>query len=241
MAPVQQTIKYRTYLKEAVIEALRSVFVNHPDPNLTDTQVRLAYSLERANLAKSIIVRYYERSLQSAGVGHEEWQRVTDDGVTPELHQRFKHFLYKGDLEFEIVALAARDRDWMADALVNIIGMGETESYMQSFLNRVYNPNIGQEPESKTHAINLKTDDFTGTGDQEGRAPWLIEDVYVYRTSYRVEVFGEFYSRQVVGGTSYGMVTNIEVYPWMTDIDPMPNPNPEDPGPWVDLTGLIVE
>jgi hypothetical protein len=242
MATIQQTIRYRTYLKEAVIEALRTVFAQHPDSMIRNTKVNLAYSTERASYP-AIIVRYYERDISSAGVGHEEWERVSDEGVTPEIFQRFKHFLYRGDLELEIVTLSARDRDWLADAVVNVLGMADTESYMLAFLNRIYNPDIGQEPGSKTHAVNLRTDEFSGFGDQEGPVPWLVpeQDTIMYRTSYRIPVFGEFYSRQITGGQTYGKITAVEVYPYIAGLEDKPNPNPEDPNPWRTLDGFLVE
>jgi hypothetical protein len=236
----QLTIRYRTYLKEAVVEALRQVFANHPDPSFRNTQVRIGYAIERAQLSNSIIVRYLERSIRNAGIGHAEWELISEEGASPEIWQRFKHFLYTGDLEFEIVTLSSRDRDWLADAMVNIIGMADTESYMAAFLNRIYNPDVTTEPSSKTHAINLRSDDFSGGGDVEGPAPWMAEDVFVYRTSFRVPVFGEFYSRELGQGQTYGKVTSIEAYPYMEDFESVPDPNPEDPSPWVDLEGIEI-
>jgi hypothetical protein len=231
----QQTVAYKTYLKETLVEALRNVFVNHPDPTFRNTKVQLGYSLQRADLANTIVIRYYERFLRSAGVGHREWHNVSDD-VNP-AYQNLKHFLYKGDIEFEIVTLSARDRDWLSDALVTLIGMGETESYMQAFTNRVYYSNANLEPGSVAHFVNLQTEDFNGTGDTEGPAPWLAEenDVYVYRTGYRLPVFGEFYSRLIIG-TSYSKVEKVEIYPWMQDFETEPNPLPSPADvPWVSL------
>jgi hypothetical protein len=75
----QQTVAYKTYLKETLVEALRNVFVNHPDPTFRNTKVQLGYSLQRADLANTIVIRYYERFLRSAGVGHREWHNVSDD------------------------------------------------------------------------------------------------------------------------------------------------------------------
>ncbi len=229
----QSTVSYRTYLKEAIIEGLRSAFATHPDEYFRGIPVRLSYSRERADYP-IIIVRYYERYLRSAGVGHTEWIKISPEGL-PDRYQRFKHFFYGGDLDFEIVTLSAKDRDWLGDALVNIIGMSDTEAYMQGFLDRIYKPDGTGEPGSLRHFVNLKNEDFGGYGDQEGEAPWEPEqgDMYIYRTNYRVGVFGEFYSRQIEN-VDYGVVQAVETYPWMDGIEPRPNPNPEVPTPWIE-------
>lgn len=240
MALYQSTIRYRTYIKETMVEAMRLVFANHNDQFLRNTKVTVDLPMDRASFP-SVIVRFYERRIWNAGIGHYEWVRITPDGTQPELFQRFKHFLYTGDVEFAILGLSSKDRDFMADAIVNIIGMSDTESYMNAFYDRIYNADTSTEPGAKSHFINLKSDDFQGFGDQEELAPWMPEDVLVYRTSYRVPIFGEFYSRELTtGGTNYGKVTKVDVYPYMPPEETLPDPHPEDPAPWVTLDGNIV-
>lgn len=234
MPPYQQTIRYRTYIKETLVEGLRDVFDGHPDPLLLNTKVTPELPTDRASYP-AIIVRYYERGINNAGVGHHEWMLITPDGYEPRLYQKFKHFFYKGDIEFKILALSSKDRDFLADALVQTLGMGETETYSQGFAGRIYNADPDEEEHSKYHFLNLALDDFQGVGDQEGPAPWMEEDLLVYTTTYRVPIFGEFYSRLLTDQNNYGVVQKVELYPWIPDLETEPNPNPEDQSPWLSL------
>lgn len=233
----QQTVQYRTYIKRAVVQGLRSVFENHPDRFIKNTKVTIELPVDKSAYP-TILVRFYERYLRNAGVGHHEWIELSDsEGEGTGLYHRFKHFLYAGDVELEALALSSQDRDFLADALVQTIGMADTEPYSEGFLNRIYYPTIAEVPASKTHFLNLKTDDFNGFGDREMIAPWMPEDVLVYTTSYRIGAFGEFYSREIANGTEYGKVEKVELYPYVEDLEAEPNPNPEDPAPWISTNG----
>lgn len=235
----QQTIRYRTYIKETISEALRIVFTNHPDPLLRGVKIGPELPTDRASYP-AIIVRYFNRRLRNAGIGHHEWFLATPEGYEPKLYQKFKHFYYTGDIELKILAMSSKDRDFLADALVQTIGMADAETYTKAFINRVYNADPELEEQSKYHFINLATDEFQELGDQEGPAPWMEEDLLVYSATFRVPIFGEFYSRLLTDQTSYGFVTAVEIYPWIPDIEPEPNPDPDDPGEWVTGEDVIV-
>lgn len=230
--PYQQTVRYRTYIKETMTEALRRVFENHPDPLLSSTKITPELPTDEASFP-AVIVRYYNRSLRNAGIGHHEWFLATPVGYEPKLYQKFKHFMYSGDIEFKVLALSSKDRDFLADALVQTIGMAEAEAYTKAFLTRVYDSDQTAEPQSLYHFINLATDDFQELGDQEQSAPWMEEDLLVYSSTFRVPIFGEFYSRLLTDQTSYGFVQKVEVYPWIPVLQTEPNPNPGDPSPWL--------
>lgn len=232
MPTYQQTVRYRTYIKETMVESLRSVFTAHPDPLLRGTKVSVELPTDRSSFP-AVIVRYFNRNIRNAGVGHHEWMLATPEGYEPKLFQKFRHFMYAGDIELKILAMSSKDRDFLADALVQIIGMAEAETYSKAFLNRVYNANPVTEEQSKYHFVNLATDDFQELGDQEGPAPWMEEDLLVYSATFRVPIFGEFYSRLLTDQTSYGFVEKVEVYPWIEDIETEPNPNPEEENPWL--------
>lgn len=225
----QQTLQYRTYIKRTVVQALLSVFTQHPDRLIKDSKVSIELPTNRSEYP-TILVRFYERYLRNAGVGHNEWFELSDGS---NMWYRFKHFLYAGDIELEALALSSQDRDFLADALVQTVGMADTEPYMQGFLNRIYYPSVLDYPASKTHFLNLKTDDFNGFGDREALAPWMPEDVLVYSTSYRIGAFGEFYSRELTSAPGYGKVEKVELYPYIEDIEAEPNPNPGDPALWI--------
>lgn len=236
----QHTIRYRTYIKETLVEALRDVFDDHPDPLLESVKVTPELPMDRADYP-AIIVRYYNRRINNAGIAHHEWIKITEEGVEPELFQKFRHFMYAGDVEFKVLALSSKDRDFLADALVQTIGMAETEVYTKAFLNRVYESDVDDEPQSRYHFINLTTDEFSELGDQEAIAPWMEEDLLTYSATFRVPIFGEFYSRVLTDQPSYGKVTAVEVYPWIPDIEEEPDPNPEDPAPWLSGEDVVVD
>jgi hypothetical protein len=241
MPAYQSTIRYRTYIKETMVEALRQVFDGeHPDALLRNINVTPELPTTRSSFP-AIIIRYFNRSLHNAGVGHHEWFRVTPDGYEPKLFQKFRHFYYNGDVEFKVLALSSKDRDFLADALVQTIGMANAEEYTKAFIIRVYDSNQAAEPDSLYHFINLSTDEFQELGDQEQNAPWMEEDLLVYSATFRVPIFGEFYSRVLTDTTSYGFVEKVEVYPWIANIETEPNPNPNDPSPWLSSGDIVVE
>lgn len=240
MPDYQHTIRYRTYIKETMVEALRQVFANHPDPLLQTVKVTPELPTDEASFP-AIIVRYFNRSLRNAGIGHHEWFLVTPEGYEPKLYQKFKHFMYAGDIEFKILALSSKDRDFLADALVQTIGMADSETYTKAFLTRVYDSEQEAEPSSLYHFINISTDDFQELGDQESNAPWMEKDLLVYSASFRIPVFGEFYSRLLTDQTSYGLVEKVEAYPWIEDIEEEPNPDPDDPSPWLSSGDVVVD
>lgn len=230
----QQTIKYKTYIKETLVGAMQAVFSTHPDDILQRT-VHVSSNLpeERAEFP-AVLVRFYERDLHNLGVGHQEWLPVVDDTNTNTGEFiKFKHYAYSGDIEFGIFALSSPDRDLVGDSIVQTLTMGSTETYTSVFWNALYRPSLTTNPTAAEHFINLLNDRIQGYGESEEVAPWMPEDVLVYRSSYRIPIFGEFYSR-TPDLTPAGMVSAVSVYPYEKDLgDVPPDPNPNDHGPWV--------
>jgi hypothetical protein len=201
----EKTIRYKTYIKTALVESLRPVFNQHVDQKLQDTKVTIDFPKERQSFP-SVVVRFYEKEIFNAGVGHKE-QVVNEDGQI----LNFKHYFYKGDIELGIYTLSALDRDLVADTLVQTIAMGDLSSYTNQFFNRIYPPNSDEFPDSIGHFININSDKITGFGETQTSVPWDSEDDLVYNISYRVEVFGEFYS--LPPDLPYSYVTDVKLYP----------------------------
>lgn len=67
----EKTIKYKTYVKTALVEALQPVFTNHVDSKLQNTKVTIDMPKERQQYP-SVVIRFYEQQIENAGVGHEE-------------------------------------------------------------------------------------------------------------------------------------------------------------------------
>jgi hypothetical protein len=220
------TIRYKTYLKETMIEALRSVFEDHVDELLRKTKIDIDNPTDQESYP-AIIVRFYERSITNAGVGHEEFL-PTD--IEEKFWQKFRHSFYSGDIEFAVYALSSYDRDLIADSLVQILSMGDTEDYTSQFLGRIYDANAEEKPTSLEHFVNVNTDSIQGFGETQTTPPWGPEDVLVYQTSYRIGVWGEFYS--LTRPQTYVVIERAEQYPYLKEIEPVPDPNPEDPARW---------
>lgn len=232
----QNTIQYKTYVKETIVQATRAVFATHPDTIVRDnTNVGIDFSFEESKYP-SVIVRFYERQIRNAGLAHVE-HFPTDDTKTAWI--RYEHKLYNGDIEFAIYALSSYDRDIISDALVQMLTMASTEPYTNLFLDRIYNhASVTTETESGAfdpaydHMINLNTDQISGFGETQTQVPWLSEDQLLYQNSYRIGIFGEFYSRTPVN-TTFGLVEKVESYPYDPDAgDTKPDPNPDDPAVW---------
>jgi hypothetical protein len=241
------TIYYKTYLKQAIVEALQAVFAQHPDNLLRKTKVGIDFSLEEASFP-AVIVRFYERDIHNAGVGHIEWFEIEDN---PGQFHAFKHYLYSGDIEFAVYALSSYDRDLIADTLVEVLAMGDLSSWTNDLMDRIYHTSAQVDPKTVDHAINLNTDQIQGFGETQMLAPWGPEDTLLYQTAYRIAIRGEIYSR--VPNVQYSRVTEIEMFPYMP-VAGEEEPNPEwrgpdgvhgtsddqyDPAPWSD--GAVPE
>ena len=210
----EKTIKYKTYIKTALVEALRPVFEQHIDEKLRDTKVMIEFPKEKQSFP-SVVVKFYETEIRNAGVGHEETFEDADGKVW-----KFKHYFYNGDIELMINSLSALDRDLIGDTLVQTIAMGDLSAYTNNFFNRIYPPNPESVPDSAGHFININADKISGVGETTTKVPWNAEDDLVYNISYRTSVFGEFYS--LPPDMPYEYVSDVFLYPY-TDSEPTPS------------------
>lgn len=210
----EKTVKYKTYVKTALVEALRPVFNDHIDTKLQNTKVTIDMPKERQSFP-TVVVRFYESEIRNAGVGHEE--HFLDESNKA---WKFKHYFYKGQIELGIYTLSSLDRDLISDTLVQTIAMGELADYTNNFFNRIYPPNIDAVPDSAGHFININTDKIAGINETQTSVPWNSEDDLIYTTSYRVEVFGEFYS--LPENIPYELVSKVFLYPYVAGAEPVP-------------------
>lgn len=230
----QRTIHYKTYIKTALVEALSAVFGQHKDTHLKRTKIGIDFPRIEADYP-TIIIRLFERKIDNAGVGHEEWIKAEEgdqSGIQAGATFRFGHRFYWGDLEFAIKALSSYDRDLVSDSLVQTIGMGDLESYTNRFFDRIYpDESLNQYPDSIWHYINVNSDTISGFGENQAQTPWMSEDDLIYSVSYRCPVFGEFYS--VPPDAPVGLVRRVTQYPYVAGVDPVPTGDPNDGGIWV--------
>lgn len=227
----EQTIRYKTYVKQSLVEALRSVFSNHPDTLIRNTKISVDYPTSQARYP-TVIVRFHERDIQNAGVGHVEYI-LRDNSTT--IIDKFRHYLYHGDIEFAIFALSSKDRDLISDAVVQVLAMPDTATYTNSWINRLYFPADDTDgyDEAKWNYVNLNSDVISPFGETQTQQPWLSEDQLQYQTSYRVGIYGEFYSLPPVDDVTAanGVIEKVNVYPYIEDLEPVPE-GTNDPSPW---------
>lgn len=70
LIPVQ-TVLYKTWVKETLVEALKAVFADHPDSYLARANVTVDFPTEEVHYP-AVLVRFYERQINNAGVAHFE-------------------------------------------------------------------------------------------------------------------------------------------------------------------------
>lgn len=244
ITPISQ-IRYKTYLKKAFTQGLRPVFENHPDPLVATTKVTLEMPFTEQEYP-AVVIRFYERDFKNVGVAHVETIETKDsNGNFTGRFQKYRHYMYHGDIEFAVYALSTYDRDLVSDALVQMVTMGDTEIYTNALLARIYASNEISAPGSTSHFVNLNTDSFQGFGETAAPAPWGTEDKIVYSSSYRANISGEVYSR-TLPNVDYGKLQKIEMFPYITDLEPVPNPkwsgpdgiqgtsdDQDDSAPWI--------
>lgn len=223
----QSTLQYSTFVKRTVIEALQGAFKNHPDKTIAGTKVGINKSHETAEYP-SVIVKLYEREMPNAGVGHAEY--IQDPNSIIPQYIKYYHRLYKGDVEFAVYALSAVDRDVIRDGLVEVLAMQDVTTGGNAFIQRLYDQN-NDHPYGNWHYPVLNLDLITGYGEQETMPAWGPEDALLYQVTYRVPIFGEFYSNTPVAPTFYGPIEEVDVYPWIpgTDAEPTDPPLGGDP------------
>lgn len=230
----QQTITYKTYLKTAVTEAFRAVFQHHIDDLLAKTNVTIDFPRKESDYP-CLLIRFYEREINNMGVGHIEHIQVDGPDGQPLDSEGgvfdFKHYLYKGDIEYAIYGLSSLDRDLVADSVVQTLGMGSLEEYTNRFFERIYpDERRAEYPDSIWHMININTDLIKPVSENQEATPWLSEDDLIYRGGYRTPVFGEFYS--VPPDLPKQYVEKVLQFPYIGGLEEIPKGNVEDESFW---------
>lgn len=235
----QNTLQYSTFIKRAVVESLAAAFKNHPMPVVASSRVEIDFRHDRWQLP-GIIVKFYERTLPSAGVGHVEYLISPQDPnpSAPTMFVKYYHRMYEGDISFEIWAQSSVDRDLLRDALIEVLTMTDATTAGNAFLTRFYD-SLSSTPYGQWHFPVLMLDILTGYGEQQTLAPWRPEDMLVYQVGYRVPIFGEFYSNTPTLPSTDTLLQEVDVYPYIAGVDPTPEENPDEPGnpDWLRFTG----
>jgi hypothetical protein len=231
----QQTVSYKTFLKSAFVQALGAVYELMPDPVLQTTldaggnklsgvTVTIEYPTDSI-VYPCIVVGWIEQYVRNAGVGHIEW--ILDENTN--LPTPFRHAHYQGQIELAVYALSSLDRDLVSDSLVQIMRMPDMATYTTNYYNQIFND---VDNSNTLHYINVDTDNIRPVGESVQQVPWGAENALQYKSGYRANVFGEFYSLP----PDYqfgGYISEVDVYPYVLGTDPVPDPDPSDPAPWL--------
>lgn len=236
MAYINQfTLQYKTYVKRAASEAMAAALTGHPDPTVSSAKVAIDFTGDDFELP-AVIIKFNEEQMPNAGVGHYEWLPHPLDG-TPGINEcilvEYQHRMYKGTIEFDIYGMSSADRDFLSDAVVEVLTMDEVSAPGQAFINRFYN-NILSYPYGQWHFATLNFDLIQPSGESIKIAPWNPEDTLVYNTSYKVPIFGEFYSYTPPEPAGGGFIDEVDVYPYIPNTDPSP---PVPSGDYYKYTG----
>lgn len=245
----QSTIKYKTYLKEVIVDGIYTAWRNHPDnliqsmvfpENNVDRHISVEFPTTRASYP-AIMVGFSERDIGTAGVGHVEWLKIPAPDDQPEKFHAYQHLIYHGSLNLTVYALSSYDRDIVSDALVQTLKFWRTTEDGFAFLDRLYYTEVEEDPYVQEHYINLNLDEVQPSGETQTIAPWMPEDVLVYQSSYSIPTMGEIYS-PVPEENEYGLVEHVDIYPYMpADGEERPDPNPDDPAHWTSEGGYFDE
>lgn len=228
----ETTLQYSTFIKRAVVEALRDAFTGHPSQLVAGTDIGIDYPQTEASFP-SIVVKFYEREMPNAGVGHYEMLPNPADPGYPNnvtTYIKYYHRMYKGDISFDIYTLSALDRDVVRDALIEVLAMQDVTNAGTNFVNRLYY-DLNSTPYGAWHYPVLNLDLITGYGEQESTPGWSPEDKLLYQVTYRVPIFGEFYSNTPAEPQGLSTLAEVDVYPWIpgTDAEPTNPPQGGDP------------
>jgi len=222
----EKTIHYKTSIKRSMVESIRAVFSVHPDKLLSTTKVTIEHPQDKSKYP-SVVVRFFESEIKNMGLGHMETLPVTDsNGVVK--YKKFKHYMYKGEVEFGIYALSSLDCDLIADTIVQTLAMGDMQDFTNGFFKRIYESPY---EEGKYNFININTDVIEGTGEQTSPAPWDPDTQMIYQAGYRCGVGGEFYSLEDPNRT-FEIIEQINQFPYAKGIEPVPEGTVGDPAKW---------
>lgn len=86
----EQTIRYKTYAKQTLVDGLTKVFSNHPDALLQRTKASIEYPKTEVDYP-AVVVRMYERDIQNAGIGHSEQIHINGESDSVEVSANVPH------------------------------------------------------------------------------------------------------------------------------------------------------
>lgn len=202
---------YRRFIVDAVVTALRDVFSSsyNRDQQLVDLKVTNKFPQTREEYP-CIVVEYVDRRVSNAGVAHEEW--FDDNGPVP-LLRRWYHSRFEGSINLDLWGLSPLDRDFLADAVIDLLRFGRLDPELSNFFKDIYGDVNSSTLTFQVDQLAINTDEIDGRGNMEEPAPWGAEDQKIYGTGYTLEAHGGFYNTVITDVFEY--VTRIDSYPYL--------------------------
>lgn len=177
-------------VKRAVIIALRDALLRS---NITvdgdPVYVDLEYPMKKEQYP-GVWVQFSFTKLNRAGISHEVWTQDDKGEWTP-----IQEWMFNGRVTLTIVALRSRERDRIADTIINMLAFArspelvitkpnaDTKQYRQLLTALTENPYV---------SMALNTDIITPGGQTASMdVPWQ-NDVLAYEDNYSFDIIGNF-------------------------------------------------
>jgi hypothetical protein len=173
-------------LKTLIVESLRAAFDDdHPVEQFRGVWASLEYPAEKTNYPGVWVDFAPTTSVQTAGIGHEEYVEV-DDG-----YRLVHRWRYAGTVQMTAVALTSLERDLLVDELVKLVAFGREDPGRADFRDHLEHGGL---IEFLGQWDRLA---IAGKGETPG-TPWGTDEV-VYEQTVAMDVTGSFVSDGVAG------------------------------------------
>ena len=177
-------------VKRAVILAMRDALLR---TNITvdgsPVYVDLEYPMKKEQYP-GVWVQFSFTKLNRAGISHEVWVQDKDMNWTP-----IQEWMFNGRVTLTIVALRSRERDRIADTIINMLAFARTPELVitqPSADTKQYRQLLTALTENPYVAMAIKTDIITPGGQTASMdVPWQ-QDVLAYEDNYSFDIIGNF-------------------------------------------------
>lgn len=102
------------------------------------------------------------------------------------------------------------DLSILRDAVVEILAMTDASPWGNQFIQRMYFY-LNQTPYGLWNFPVLNTDIVTGFGESQSQLPWAPEDKLAYKSTYRIDVFGNLYSATPTTYTTSTQIASVDL------------------------------
>ena len=175
-------------VKKGVIQALKTTFNStYPDPILRGISVEMEYPAKLEQYP-GIWVQFSFRDVQAMGIGNPVL-------INPDTEQRYQMWMFGGTVTLTIVALTSKERDTIADKVIQMYAFHSLNSEANNFRSFL----------ATWPYINMSVNnDVLRPGGQSNTvgAPWS-PDVLVYEDTYSFDIVGQFASDFPTGELVY--------------------------------------